>query len=55
LDKGHEDVDAYNIWNYDETNLSDETGQRKVVTERGCKYSERIINSTKSCFSHVLR
>jgi len=44
-------VDTCNIWNYDETNLTDEPGQKKVVTKRGCKYPERIINSTKSSIS----
>lgn len=51
LSKELEGVDACNIWNYDETNLTDEPGQKKVVTKRGCKYPERIINSTKSCVS----
>jgi len=40
-----------NIWNYDERNLSDEPGHKKVVTKHRCKYPERIINSTKSCVS----
>ncbi|XP_065670511.1 uncharacterized protein LOC136089008 [Hydra vulgaris] len=34
------------IWNYDETNLSDDPGKKKILTKRGCKYPERIINST---------
>ena len=51
LGKELEGVDACNIWNYDETNLTDEPGQKKVVTKRGCKYPERIINSTKSSIS----
>ena len=44
-------VNNCNIWNYDETNLTDEPGHKKVVTKRGCKYPERIINSTKSSVS----
>jgi len=44
-------VDAAGIWNYDETNLSDEPGQKKVLMKRGSKYPERIINSTKSSTS----
>ena len=37
------------IFNYDETNLTDNPGQKKVLTKRGMKYPERIINSSKSC------
>jgi len=44
-------VDPASIWNYDETSLSDESGQKKVIMKRGCKYPERIINSTKSSTS----
>ncbi|XP_065667621.1 uncharacterized protein LOC136087921 [Hydra vulgaris] len=40
-----------NIRNYDETNLSDDPGKKKILTKRGCKYPERIINSTKTSFS----
>nr|XP_047129367.1 jerky protein homolog-like [Hydra vulgaris] len=44
-----------NIWNYDETNLSDDPGKKKkILTKRGCKYPERIINSTKTSFSVML-
>jgi hypothetical protein len=51
LTKELDGVAPSNIWNYDETNLSDEPGQKRVITKRGCKYPERIINSTKSCTS----
>ena len=51
LGKELEGVDTCNIWNYDETNLTDEPGQMKVVTKRGCKYPEKIIDSTKSSVS----
>jgi len=44
-------VDPCGIWNYDETNLTDEPGQKKVIMKRGCKYPERIMNSTKSSTS----
>ena len=40
-----------NIFNYDETNLSDDPGRKKLITKRGCRYPERIINSSKSCIS----
>lgn len=45
------DVPPCNIVNYDETNLSDDPGRRLVITKRGCKYPERIMNATKSSIS----
>lgn len=45
------DVLASNIVNYDETNLSDDPGKKKVITRRGCKYPERVMNSTKASVS----
>lgn len=39
------------IWNYDETNLTDDPGSKRIIAKRGCKYPERIINSTKSATS----
>jgi len=51
LESELEGVPPQNIWNYDETNLSDDPGQKKVVTKRGCKYPERVINSTKAAVS----
>jgi hypothetical protein len=45
------DVPPGNILNYDETNLSDDPGRKRVISRRGCKYPERIMNSTKSAIS----
>ena len=45
------DVPLSNIVNYDETNLSDDPGKRKVIIRRGTKYPERAINSSKSSTS----
>lgn len=45
------DVPLSNIVNYDETNLSDDPGKRKVIIRRGTKYPERIINSSKASTS----
>lgn len=45
------DVPSSNIINYDETNLSDDPGRKKIITKRGCRYPERIMNSSKSCTS----
>ena len=44
-------VPPNNIWNYDETNLTDEPGRQKVLTKRGAKYPERVINSTRTSIS----
>lgn len=40
-----------NIVNFDETNLRDDPGIKKVIIKRGCKYPERILNSSKSSTS----
>lgn len=31
------------IWNYDETNLSDDPGNKKVIFKRGTKYDEKCV------------
>ena len=45
------DIPPTHIWNYDETNLTDDPGNKRVITKRGTKYPERIINSTKTATS----
>lgn len=45
------DIPCTNVWNYDETNLSDDPGNRKVICKRGSKYIENICNSLKSSTS----
>jgi hypothetical protein len=42
------DVSPDCIYNYDETCMSDDPGRSKIICRRGCKYPERVINSTKS-------
>ena len=42
------DVPAENILNYDETNLSDNPGKKKLVFKRGIKYPDVVKNSSKS-------
>uniref|UniRef100_A0A6P7FQH0 Uncharacterized protein LOC114332904 n=1 Tax=Diabrotica virgifera virgifera TaxID=50390 RepID=A0A6P7FQH0_DIAVI len=42
------------IFNYDETNLTDDPGKKKVLTKRGVKYPERICNSSKSSISLMM-
>lgn len=44
-------VPPCNIFNYDETNLSDNPGSKKCIFKRGVKYPERIMDSTKSSTS----
>ncbi|CAH2016663.1 unnamed protein product [Acanthoscelides obtectus] len=45
------DVLPENIWNFDETNLSDDPGQKKIITKRVAKYLELIRNTSKSSTS----
>lgn len=51
LEKELANVPASNIVNYDETNLSDDPGRKKVISKRGCRYPERVMNSSKSSTS----
>ena len=45
------DIPPSHIWNYNETNLTDDPGSKRVITKRGAKYPERITNSTKTATS----
>ena len=51
LEKELEGILPQNVWNYDETNLMDDPGNKKVITRRGAKYPEQIRNSSKACTS----
>ncbi|XP_026326216.1 uncharacterized protein LOC113234910 [Hyposmocoma kahamanoa] len=42
------DLPASNIFNYDETNMSDDPGKKQGIYRRGVKYPEKIINFSKS-------
>ncbi len=48
------DVPLSNIVNYDETNLTDDPKRKKVIVKRGCKYPERVMNSSKSATSIMM-
>ncbi|KAG8239775.1 hypothetical protein J437_LFUL019377, partial [Ladona fulva] len=48
------DVPPDRIYNYDETCMSDDSGWSKIICRRGCKYPERVINSTKSTVTVML-
>lgn len=39
------------IWNYDETNLTDDPGKKKVICRRGAKYVESFCNHSKTSTS----
>ncbi|XP_028030015.1 uncharacterized protein LOC114242908 [Bombyx mandarina] len=43
-----------NIVNYDETNLSDDPGKKNILTKRGVKYPERVMNHSKSSTSIMI-
>ncbi|KAH9635235.1 hypothetical protein HF086_013262 [Spodoptera exigua] len=45
------DIPPTHIFNYDETNLTDDPGQKRVIVRRGCKYPEKICNASKSSTS----
>lgn len=48
------DVSAENIWNLDETNLTDDPGNRRVICRRGTKYPEKVCNFSKSSTSVMM-
>ncbi|KAJ8971249.1 hypothetical protein NQ314_000790 [Rhamnusium bicolor] len=41
--------------NFDETNLTDNPGNKKFIFKRGTRYPESVINSTKSAISLISR
>jgi len=45
------DIPPENIFNFDETNLTDDPGVQRCVFKRGVKYPERIRDSTKASIS----
>lgn len=51
LGESMKDIPPTNILNYDETNLSDDPGKKRVIVKRGTKYPERVMNSSKSSTS----
>lgn len=48
------DVPASHIFNYDESNLTDDPGKKKVIVKRGMKYPERICNHSKTSISIMM-
>lgn len=49
-----QDIPASNIFNYDETNVQDDPGNKKLLFRRGTKYPERVCNFTKSATSIMM-
>lgn len=45
------DIPETHILNYDETNMSDDPGQEKVLVRRGSKHADRVLDSSKSSVS----
>ncbi|CAH2087506.1 unnamed protein product [Euphydryas editha] len=54
LEESLKDLDPKNIANYDETNLSDDPGRKKIIAKRGTKYPERVLNQSKSSISLMM-
>lgn len=48
LETTTKDIPACNVFNYDESNLSDDPGRKKLIFRRGVKYPDRVLNHTKS-------
>jgi len=46
-------IPASNVWNYDETNFSDDPGRKKAIHRMGLKYPERVINFSKTSTSVI--
>lgn len=46
-----EGIDPGMIVNYDETNMTDDPGRKKVIVRRGMRHPERIIDSSKASTS----
>ncbi|XP_075990155.1 uncharacterized protein LOC142985794 [Anticarsia gemmatalis] len=48
------DVSIENIVSYDETNLTDDPGRKKIIAKRGTKYPERVMNHSKASVSIMM-
>lgn len=46
-----EDVPATNVYNFDETNVTDDPGVNKVLVSRGTRRAERVCENSKTTFS----
>lgn len=46
LEKSVDGIPLCNIVNYDVTNLSDDRGKKRVISRRGVKYLEGVMNNS---------
>lgn len=51
LEKQVAGIPPQNIFNFEESNLTDDPGRKKIITKRGTIYPERIIHSSKTSTS----
>ena len=51
LENSLEDIPTINIFNYDETNITDDPGAKLVITHWGCNRVEKVTNHSKSSIS----
>lgn len=49
-----EDVVPENLINYDETNFSDDPGRPKVISKRGAKHCDRVMDHSKTSISVMM-
>ena len=45
------EISEANLFNYDETNLSDDPGTKKCLFKRGVKYPEKVKENTNTSIS----
>ena len=51
LEEELKDVPVHSIYNYDETNLTDDPGNETILCKPGTKYPELIMNTSKASIS----
>jgi hypothetical protein len=49
-----QDIPPSHIFNYDETNVSDDPGRKKMIFRRGVKYPKKVINHLKTPISLMI-
>lgn len=54
LEKTLEGIPPENIYNFDETNFSDDPGRVQVLVKRGCKHADRITDTSKTAVSVMM-
>lgn len=54
LEENLEGVPPSNVFNYDETNLTDDPGSKRCIVKRGTKYPKVIRNTSKSAISIMM-